>query len=663
MELETVKGIGPSIARKLTQLGIDSVESLISYFPYNYYYYNIVDINEETDSEITIRGLINTEPKVMYFKKNLNRLTFKILVNEMLINVVIFNRAFMKNNLHVNQEVNLHGKYDKQKNTFTASNIFIKKFDGELIEPRYHLVKGIANKEVNRLINIALISGVNITSLIPEYISNKHDFISEEQAYKYIHNPQNITEIKLAKLRLIYEELFSFMFKINLLKIQNTEVKDALLRKVSKTPIDKFVANLPYDLTDDQNTSVTEIYQDLTSGKRMNRLLLGDVGSGKTIVSIIALYINYLAGYQGAMMVPTEILAVQQFKTIQQLLSVHGVKSELLVGSMSQKEKKVVLAKLEMGQIDLIVGTHSLIGKNVNFSNLGLVITDEQHRFGVNQRGILQNKGAKCDILYLSATPIPRTYALTIYGDMATSFIKSKITGRKDILTKVVKEKDIKIVLQKMYEEIKLGHQIFVVAPLIEENETSNLNDIKKLKEKFDMAFNNKVKIEILHGKMSKQEKEDIMNAYQNNEIKVLISTTVIEVGIDVKNSTMMVIYNAERFGLATLHQLRGRVGRNDTQSYCYLICNSEIKRLKVMEESNDGFYISEKDFELRGQGDLFGIKQSGDMTFKLANLRADYKILLQTKKDTEEFIRDNIANNFSDYPEYQRIFENITIY
>ncbi|HAB67038.1 MAG TPA: DNA helicase RecG, partial [Firmicutes bacterium] len=362
-----------------------------------------------------------------------------------------------------------------------------------------------------------------------------------------------------------------------------------------------------------------------------------------------------------ALMAPTEILARQHYDSLMEILKDTNIKVGLLVGSLKKSEKNKVCEQLEKGEIDILIGTHALISDNVKFNNLGMVVTDEQHRFGVNQRSNLQNKGIMSDVLYLSATPIPRTYALTIYGDMDTSVIKTKPNGRKEIITKVFKEKDLKDVLFKMVEEIKLGHQIYVVAPLIEDTEEeSNLNDVKKLKEKFNIAFNNKIRVEILHGKMKNQEKDAVMEEFKNGDIKVLISTTVIEVGVDVKNSTMMVIFNAERFGLATLHQLRGRVGRNSYQSYCYLISNLDVERLKVMEESNDGFYISEKDFELRGEGDLFGTRQSGDMVFKVGDIRRDFKILSQCKTDAGIFINDNIDNNFREYPQFRNIIEKL---
>ncbi|MDE5888854.1 MAG: ATP-dependent DNA helicase RecG, partial [Bacilli bacterium] len=571
------------------------------------------------------------------------------------------NRAFYKNSLKLGRVINLIGKYERKNNTFTASDIKFEVINSGKIEPVYHLINGVKNKGLSKLIQECFSMRVDLDDYVPDYLVDKYKFMRKLDAAYNIHFPTSTDNLKRARLRAIYEEFFVFMFKMNYLKYKYDLDNKGLSRNVDKGKLNEFIDSLPFKLTDDQLTAVKDIYIDLVDNKRMNRLVLGDVGSGKTCVAVIGLYINYLSGYQGAMMAPTEILARQHYESISNMFKETGLRVELLVGSLKKREKNKVCERLENGNIDILIGTHALISENVKFNNLGLVVTDEQHRFGVNQRSNLQNKGIMSDVLYLSATPIPRTYALTIYGDMDTSVIKTKPNGRKEIITKAVKEKDLKNVLFKMVEEIKDGHQIYVVAPLIEDEEgESNLNDVKKLKEKFDTAFNNKIRVEILHGKMKNQEKDEIMAQFKNGDIKVLISTTVIEVGVDVKNSTMMVIFNAERFGLATLHQLRGRVGRNSLQSYCYLISNQDCERLKVMEESNDGFYISEKDFELRGEGDLFGTRQSGDMVFKLGDIRRDFKILVQCKMDASKFIEMNIGNNFSNYPQFRNVIKEL---
>ena len=656
MNIESINGVGPKQAKIFNNLGIYTIKDLLEYYPYKYNFYNISDVRNLTDpSKAIIKGVIESNPRVSYIKRNFNRLAFRVNSSGILLNVTLFNRAFMKNNLTVGKEIILIGKYDKNKNSFMASDIKFNIKDNE-IEPVYHLSSGLKNTNIIKALDNALNNLNNIDDYIPINKNIEYNFVDKLTAINYIHKPKNNNEIKQAKLKLIYEELFVFMFKIMYLKSKNTQTS-GISRNINFEDIQKFISSLPFELTIDQLTSLNEIIDDLNSSKRMNRLLLGDVGSGKTIVAIIALYSNYLAGYQGALMAPTEILATQHFKSIYNIIKRFNISVELLTGNMTKKEKDSVLNKLKNGEVDIVIGTHAIISENVEFKNLGLVITDEQHRFGVNQRNLFQNKGTKPDVLYLSATPIPRTYALTIYGDLDVSIIQTKPAGRKEIITKVQKESELKNVLNHIYEELKVGHQIYVVAPLIDENEELDLNSVNTLKEKFESAFPNKARVEILHGKLKNQEKEAIMNDFKNNQINILVSTTVVEVGVDVKNATMMIIFNAERFGLATLHQLRGRVGRNDVQSYCYLICNQDIPRLKVLEESNDGFYISEKDFEFRGEGDLFGTRQSGDMVFKIANLKRDYKILMQAKKDAEEFINSGEYLNNS---YYKKIVESV---
>lgn len=665
MNIEKIKGVGPKTIEYLAKLELYTIKDILEYYPYKYNVIRVVDINDVTNSDevVTIKGIVDTEAKVSYIKRNFNRMSFRVNSSGMLINVTIFNRAFYKNNIHIGREINIIGKYDRYKNSFIANDIRFDVIRGVKIEPVYHLISGINRKGIIKLVNECLKMNVDFDDYIPDYLCKEYKFISKSDAINILHNPIDVNMLKKAKMRSIYEELFIFMFKMKYLKNKYELNNIGLERNVDYNKVEMFMRELPFTLTDDQKNAVKDIYDDLVSKKRMNRLILGDVGSGKTCVAMIGMYINYLSGYQCTMMAPTEILATQHYLNISSMLDKYGIKVALLVGSMKKSEKNKLYEELYNGNIDVLIGTHALISDDVKFNNLGLVITDEQHRFGVNQRGNLQNKGMMCDVLYMSATPIPRTYALTLYGDMDTSIIKMKPNGRKDIITKVYKEKELKEVLYSMLDEIKKGHQIYVVAPLIEDEDgESNLNDIKKLKEKLDIAFNKKIKIEILHGKMKNSEKDTIMEKFKNNEVKILISTTVIEVGVDVKNSTMMVIFDADRFGLATLHQLRGRVGRNELQSYCYLICDRDIQRLKVMEDSNDGFYISEKDFEMRGEGDLFGVRQSGDMIFKLADVRRDFKILYQCKEDVEPFIKDNISDNFKKYPHFRSIIKELEI-
>lgn len=639
MELDKLHGIGEKNEKLLNQLGIYSTEDFLFTFPYRYEFLNpSSEIKKDFDGVQIINVFLESEPKVSYIRKNFNRLQFTARFQNMVLKVSIFNRAFLKPNLKIGKKVTLIGKYQEKNNQFVANDIKLTPIEVPEIIPVYHLIKGLKNAQMEKWMKECFALPNKIEERIPLAFEEMYHFLPKTEAIKYLHFPKSPEEIKKARLRFVYEELFEFMFKIMYLKEKET-MATGLKRTFEKQNILDFIEQLPFSLTTDQMSAVEEGLSDLASEKRMNRLLLGDVGSGKTIVALILMYANVVSGYQSVLMAPTEILATQHYLSFLKLLENYPIHVELLIGSMKQSEKKKVLSKIQIGEVDIIIGTHALLNDTVTFANLGLVVTDEQHRFGVNQRKNLQNKGYRSDVLYLSATPIPRTYALTIYGDMDTSFIKTKPVGRKEIITNVKKESELKVVLQHIYEELKAGHQIYVVAPLIEEAENSNLKDVSLLKEKFELAFRGKATIGLLHGKMKSEEKDKIMKEFEEGMIQILISTTVIEVGVDVKNATMMIIFNAERFGLATLHQLRGRVGRNALQSYCYLISNEDKERLHVLEESNDGFYISERDFELRGQGDLFGTNQSGDMSFRLANIKRDYKILLQAKKDTTSYL------------------------
>lgn len=659
MQLETLPKVGPKTINILNKLNINTIEDLLTYYPYRYNVIKLININDADEALTTyVKAKIISVPKVAYIKKNFNRLDFIAQNDNIQFKVVIFNRAYLKKLLTVDREIIVVGKYQKLKNVFTASDIKFK-IDEERIEPIYHLTEGLKNSFVESIMSSALDLKLTIPDYIPSYLNEKYHFITKDDAIKLIHKPKSIEDIKSSELKLIYEELFIYMFKINYLKSVN-KVNNGIKKDFDMDIVQEFLASLTFELTTDQIKTIEEILNDLKSDKRMNRLVIGDVGSGKTIVAIIATFANFLSGYSTAFMAPTEILAKQHYETIKEYFIYFDINICLLTGSLTKKKKISIYKEIENGKYDVVIGTHALLNENLKFNNLGLVITDEQHRFGVNQRNTLQNKGMnkEADVLYLSATPIPRTYALTIYGDLDLSQIKTKPNIRKEIKTKVVYEQNIKEVLMAMYEELKLNHQIFVVSPLIMQNDELDLNSVIKLKEKLDIAFNKKVRIEILHGKLKQKEKDELMKEFQSGKIKILISTTVIEVGIDVPNATMMVIFNAERFGLATLHQLRGRVGRSNLQSYCYLVTNTKNnERLKVMEESSDGFYISEMDFKQRGQGDLFGIKQSGDMSFKIANLNRDYNILMQTNKDSNEFLT---SNNYKENELYTNIVKDI---
>ncbi len=649
INLSEVKGIGPKTTSLLNKLNIFTIDDLVEHYPFRYDVLRRSDLSTVTEDErVVIDGKVESIPLVVRFRGGLNKLNFRLATSNGVVGVSIFNRAFLKPNLGIGTNVIAIGKYDKQKNVLSASDIKFGTLSKEdKIEPVYHTTNGLTQKNLSGYINNALLKyGNEITDYIPKKYMDLYKFSNKKTALNIVHNPPSFDKLKEASIRLKYEELFEFMFKINYLKLENEKNNLGIKREGDINRLDDLIKNLPFELTDDQKTALKEVIDDLNSPKRMNRLLQGDVGSGKTIVAILAMYYNSICGYQSALMAPTEILAVQHFNNIKELLKDTDVRVELLTGSVNKKVKKDIYSELKNGDIDIIIGTHALIQEEVEYSNLGLVVTDEQHRFGVNQRANLKNKGIRPDVLYMSATPIPRTYALTIYGDMDVSIIKQMPKGRIPVKTYIKKESEIKDVLELMYEELRNNHQIYVIAPLIEESENTDLTTVNNLKDKMNLAFGRKYNIDIVHGKMKAEAKELIMNEFKQNKVNILISTTVIEVGVDVPNATMIVIFDANRFGLSTLHQLRGRVGRNSIESKCILISNSDTKRLEIMRDTHDGFIISEEDFKLRGSGDLFGTKQSGDMSFKIANLRSDYKILVQAKKDSMEYLKDQGSNN-----------------
>ena len=656
--LEDIKGIGPKSLLALKALNLYTKDDVINYFPYRYNVYTPVKLRECSEGDTcTITGYVESVAKVFFIRKNLNKLSFAFNTGSELVNVTIFNRAYLKPNIRIKSYISVIGKYNRKSNIFMASDIKLTPITKTVIEPVYHLNQGIKRSNFKKLVDEILDNTVEIKSNVPDYLIEKYNFINKKEAVTNVHKPKDINSLKKADLHLIYEELFTFMLKVSYLKEKNASDGKFNIKSFDEDKVNNFISSLPFNLTDGQMQAVSDIKGDFLSKKKMNRLILGDVGSGKTIVSFIALYMNMLAGYQGVLMAPTEILAVQHFNNMVGLFG-DKLNIQLLTSSIKKGERNKILQNLKNGETQVLIGTHSLLNDELVYNNLGLVITDEQHRFGVNQRQTLQEKGKDVDVLYMSATPIPRTLALTIYGDMDITEIRTKPGGRKEIVTKIFKNSELKNVLEKMLDEIKAGHQIYVVAPLIDDEEDEKMN-VTSLKDKFDVAFNGMVPTGLLHGKMKPNQKDEVMNSFKNGDTKILISTTVIEVGVDVKNATMMVIFNAERFGLATLHQLRGRVGRNDMQSYCYLISDYDAERLKVLEESNDGFYISEQDFKLRGGGDIFGIRQSGEQSFKIANLNRDYKILMQCKSDAEEFLK---SKNLDDYKDQKEILDNLTI-
>ena len=659
-ELETIEGIGPKTKELLNKIKIYTVEDLLNYYPYRYDIIKRSDLSNLSDGDkIIIDGIVEGQPTTIYINKSLKKMIFRISTKTMILNITLYNRTHLYSDLKSGKEVTIIGKYNKLKNTVIVSDIrFGLLPPSAKIEPIYYTTEGLTVKQISKFESIALENDYDVIDLVPRYIEEKYNLMNKKSAIKNIHVPEDILLLKKARQRIKYEELFMYVLKINYLKNKINNDNLAIERNIDKDKLDKFIKSLPFELTLDQDKAVNDIINDLSIKKRMNRLLQGDVGSGKTIIALIAVYANYLSKYQSALMAPTEILAVQHYEEAKKIFSKYKLNIALLTSSTSNKDKKTIYEELENGKIDLIIGTQALIQENVKYKKLGLVITDEQHRFGVNQRDTFKGKGISPDVLSMSATPIPRTYALTIYGDTDVSSIKSKPKGRKEIITVFKKEKDITDVLEMMKKELELNHQIYVVAPMIDTESDSEKESVYDLEEKMNKAFGKISKIGIIHGKLDPKDKDKVMKDFEKNKINILISTTVIEVGVNVPNASMIVIFNANMFGLSTLHQLRGRVGRGDTQSYCVLVAKESEERLRFLENTSDGFEISEYDFQTRGEGDLFGTRQSGELGLKMANIKRDFKMLLKAKEDADEFI--NMLLTFETNPEFGPILEEL---
>lgn len=637
-ELVELQGVGPKAIKLLEKLNIYNINDLVTYYPKRYDILKRTDMNIINDKDrVVIDGVVEGVPTVMQIGPKLKKFIFRISDNKGIYNICIYNQVYLVKELKAGISVIAIGKYDKIRNMVVASEVRIGRLPKEIvIEPIYRVTDGLNRKVISKIIDNALNSDIEIIDYIPKEISIKYKFPNKLWAIKEIHHPSSGYNYKRAKQRLKYEEFFWYLYRIRELKYLN---KDNIVegKKFSEDRVKEFINSLSFELTKDQVSTVDEIIKDMKSNREMNRLVQGDVGSGKTIVAFIAGYMNYLAGYQTALMVPTEILASQHYQSALDLFKNTDMEIAILTSSLSKKKRNDILKGLSSGKIDFVIGTQSLIQDDVIYNKLGLIIADEQHRFGVNQRKVLKSKGLDPDVLSMSATPIPRTYALTIYGDLDVSSIKTKPKGRKEVSTLVKRDKDILEVLKLMKEEIDKGHQVYVVAPSIENDNEEELDNVIKLKEKMMLAFGKICSIECVHGKLDNEEKNKIMSRFESGDVKILISTTVIEVGVNVPNASMIVIFKANLFGLSTLHQLRGRVGRGSTQSYCVLLSKEPCERLNIMESTSDGFEISEYDFKNRGEGDLFGVRQSGQAEFKLADIRRDFDLLVRVKEDVDK--------------------------
>ncbi|ELC8388593.1 ATP-dependent DNA helicase RecG [Clostridium perfringens] len=633
-DIGLVKGVGPKLKERLNKVGIFTVLDLLLYFPRDYEFLNDdISLNGDiSDEKAILKCKVQSYGSSIRTRNGKTLTTINFTYNNLKVIGKWFNQPYIKRNFILGNEYNLMGKFKKVNNTLEVINPLIpcKEANKSEILPIYTLKNGLTNKILVKLIN-EILKNMIIKENLPEEIVKKYKLISLDKAIRSIHFPEGRGELQSAINRLKFQELFTYSLKIIMMKVHIKKENSGISFKMSPLLKD-LKESLPYTLTNAQSRTLREILLDQKRNIAMNRLVQGDVGSGKTLVALISMFNVYMNGYQTVLMAPTEILANQHYAEAKKYLEQFGVDIELLTGSTKEKEKKRIKEKIASGKGIMLIGTHALIQDDVELNNLGLVVTDEQHRFGVEQRSRLINKNKRADVLVMTATPIPRTLSLYLYSDLDISIIDELPPGRKPIDTMLVDMNQRMKAYNFALKEVEKGRQFYIVSPLIEENEKLNLNSVEKIYEELKNGIFKDVRIEILHGKMSGKDKDKIINTFKNGEIKGIISTTVIEVGVNVPNSTMMIIENAERFGLAQLHQLRGRVGRGKHKSYCILIANTKNditrRRMEIMTESSDGFYIAEEDLKLRGAGEVFGMRQHGDEGFILANVVDDINIL-----------------------------------
>lgn len=648
--IQYIKGVGPKRASSLKKLNIATIEDIIYFIPRDYEdkskFKTLREcaVGEKASLEVEVIG----PPSVLRPRRALSILKVPIRDSSYKGYLVWFNQEYLKNKFQLGKKIVVNGKINKNRMEIQVMNPVFEEV-GDMkkvgtITPIYPLTKGITNNNITKIIQHIVDNHLNqIEEYVPLEIRKKYNLLSLEKAIKNIHFPENQKLLEKSRKTLAFNELL--ILQLGLFSLKNKRFSEKSGIQFPKAPeLRDFVDNLPFALTNAQKTVLKDLEEDMEKNTQMNRLIQGDVGSGKTVLAVLAMYKAAISGYQSAMMAPTEILAYQHFESLHNFFNGYDIKCELLVGSISDKRKKEILKDLEEGKIDILVGTHAVIQEGVEFNNLGLAITDEQHRFGVKQRATLSHKGRSPDTIVMTATPIPRTLALILYGDLDISIIDELPPGRKKIETYAVGSDMINRMNNFIKKQLIEGRQAYIVCPLIEESETLRVKSVEKvyedLKENAFKDFN----VALLHGKMSSKEKDKIMEDFKGNKIQVLVSTTVIEVGVNVPNTNIISIYNAERFGLAQLHQLRGRVGRGAYQSYCILINESNGKiareRMRILQKSNDGFEISEKDLELRGPGEFFGTKQHGIPELRVANLINDMPILKVVQKEARNILK-----------------------
>ncbi len=651
-DISNIDGVGEKTKEKFNKMGIFIILDLLLYFPRDYTFLNIdISNNDLSDRRKSIlRCKVEKHIGTILTRTGKRLTTIEFSYNGKKVLGRWFNSPYIIKKFVIGEEYNLLGIFKSTNGNIEVINPIVSCNDslGSKIVPVYRLKDNIKNSIITKAIN-SILDKIKIEDNLPKNIIKKYNLVSLDSAIREIHFPKSKEALNKAIERLKFQELFTYSLKLMMLK-SKVNGKEGIGFRIFTEELIKFKESLPYSLTNAQNKVMRQILHDAKKSVAMNRLVQGDVGSGKTLIALIALFNTYKNNYQCAFMAPTEILATQHYNEARKVFQNFNVYIELLTGSTRKKEKDKIKDKIRQGIPIIVIGTHALIEDDVEFKNLGLVVTDEQHRFGVEQRSKLINKNKMCDVLVMTATPIPRTISLYLYGDLEISMIDEMPPGRKKIETLTFNKDNKKKAYKIALDEIKKGRQVYIVAPLIEENEKLKLNSVEMIYEKLKSSVFSNINIEILHGKMTSKEKNDIINRFKEGDIKAIISTTVIEVGVNIPNASVMIIENAERFGLAQLHQLRGRVGRGEYDSKCLLISDSTNsitqKRMDIMTQSSDGFYIAEQDFKLRGSGEIFGIKQHGDDEFILSNVIEDVNILKCANKEAKEIVQNENKEN-----------------
>lgn len=670
IEVKQITGVSAQKQSELHAFGVFTVKDLLEYYPFRYEDFRPRSLSEvKHGDKATLAAKVIGIPVLQRFGGK-SRLSCKMVAEPWMFTATWFNQHYVREQLTVGREIVLTGKWDQKRSQITVTDYeFPDRGEGKTgtLQPVYSVGGKITQSWIRKVINQGMQQfGEMIPEILPHVIMRKYDFMPRKRAIATIHQPEDTREGQQGRRRMVYEELFLFQLKVQAFRVLNHGRMDGVVHTVDNSTVRSFVRSLPFELTDAQKHVELEILQDMRSGYCMNRLLQGDVGSGKTVLAAIALFATVRSGFQGALMVPTEILAEQHMRSLTKMFEPFGITVGLLTGSVSGRKRKDLLASLQMGVLDVVVGTHALIQDDVFFRGLGLVVTDEQHRFGVNQRSVLRRKGYNPDVLTMTATPIPRTLAITVFGDMDVSTLSERPKGRVPITTYWVKHDLMERVLNLISREIEQGRQAYLICPLIEESEKLDVQNAIDLHVQMSQAFPN-YKVGLLHGRMTPGEKDEVMRAFYSNELQLLVSTTVVEVGVDVPNATLMIIMDADRFGLSQLHQLRGRVGRGQHASYCVLVADpkSEIgrERMTAMTDTDDGFEVSRRDLELRGPGDFFGTKQSGLPEFRLADMTADFETLEQARDDAAELLKDSSFWTSPDYAPLRSYLQNEQIF